>query len=54
MNGRKQKKEDNVCIVRSHQIILVTFVVYIRKNMNQLKQSEISDCFFIAKIGGIL
>ena len=33
MNGRKQKKEDNVCIVRSHQIILVTFVVYIRKKI---------------------
>lgn len=37
MNGRKQKKEDNVCIVRSHQIILVTFVVYIRKKYESIK-----------------
>lgn len=34
---KKAKKEDNVCIVRSHQIILVTFVVYIRKKYESIK-----------------
>ena len=53
MNGRKQKKEDSVCIVISHQLILVTFIVYIRKEY-QLEQSGISDCFFYCKTGGIL
>ena len=46
MNGRKQKKEDSVCIVISHQLILVTFIVYIRKD-----NLIFSDCFFYCRKG---
>ena len=34
---KAKKKEDKVGIVRSHQIILVTFVVYIRKKYESIK-----------------
>lgn len=43
----ESKKRKIVCIVRSHQNLSDDFCsVYKKKNINQLKQSDISDCFF--------